>query len=94
MSELNTLANSANKLVPTPQQDAKSIDALVKKGGRVIGYHLADGTTVTREEGVSLAKQGQIRGVAVAENKGTEYLRTLPDGEENNNLSSLPTVKI
>jgi Protein of unknown function (DUF3892) len=41
-----------------------------------------------------MAKSGEIAGVSVSiSRKGEEYLRSLPDQDENNNLSSLPTVK-
>ena len=40
-----------------------------------------------------MAKAGEIRGVGVAHRKDTEYLKSLPDASENNNLSSLPTVR-
>lgn len=78
--------------VPTPREDAKSITALVKKGGRVTGYQLSDGTVLNKEEGVELAKQGGIRGVGIANRKGNEYLKSIPDETENNNLSSLPSI--
>lgn len=78
--------------IPTPKADAKTITALVKSGGAVTGYQLSDGQTVTREEGVALAKNGEIRGVGVAHKKETEYLKSLPDGTDDNNLSHLPTV--
>ena len=45
-----------------------------------------------KEEGVALAKNGQIKGVGIAHNKNTEYLKAIPNGSEENNLSSLPTV--
>lgn len=83
---------SINKVNPTPAADALSITALVKKSGRVSGYQLSDGRKITRDEGVKMAKQNQIRGVAVAVNQGTEYLRTMPDWADNNNLSNLPSV--
>lgn len=35
---------------------------------------------------------GHIKGVGIAHNKDTEYLKSLPDDSESNNLSSLPTV--
>ncbi len=41
-----------------------------------------------------LARQGEIKGVGVASRNGNEYLKSLPDGTENNNLSNLPSVKI
>lgn len=78
--------------IPTPGANAQSIVALVKESGKVTGYQLSDGRTVSREEGVNLARQGGIQGVGVAVNKGTEYLKSLPDGSENNNLGNLPSV--
>lgn len=83
---------SINKVNPVAGPDAVSITALVKKSGRVQGYQLSDGRKITREQGVQMAKSSQIKGVSVAVNQGTEYLRTLPDGADGNNLSSLPSV--
>lgn len=79
--------------IPTPGADAVSITGLVKKSGRISGYQLSDDRIVSREEGVSLAKNGKIKGVGIAHNKDTEYLKSIPDDTEDNNLSSLPTVK-
>lgn len=79
--------------IPTPSSDAVSITGLVKSKGRISGYQLSDDRIVSREEGVSLARSGKIRGVGIAHNKDTEYLKSIPDGSEDNNLSSLPTVK-
>ena len=62
-------------------------------GGRKRCNVLDDGTRLSKEEGVTLAKAGGINGVAVGvSRKGEEYLRSLPDQNENNNLSSLPTI--
>ncbi|KJZ89010.1 MULTISPECIES: DUF3892 domain-containing protein [Clostridium] len=82
-----------NKDVPTPNSDAQNITSLIKHSGEVTGYILEDGTRLSKDEGVTLAKSGGINGVAVGvSKKGEEYLRSLPDQNENNNLSSLPTV--
>lgn len=78
--------------IPTPAADAVSITGLVKKSGKVSGYQLSDNRIVSREEGVTLAKNGKIKGVGIAHNKDTEYLKSIPDDSEDNNLSSLPTV--
>lgn len=78
--------------IPTPKADAQQIVALVKEEGRVTGYKLSDGRILSREEGVQLAREGGIQGVGVATNKGTEYLKSLPDGSEENNLGSLPSI--
>mgnify|MGYP001089847991 CR=1 FL=1 len=83
----NTLDN-----IPTPNSDAKEIVGLVKSSGRVTGYQLSDGSTVSKQEGVELAKQGDIKGVGIAHRKDTEYLKSLPDGSENNNLNNLPSI--
>ncbi|MCD7837094.1 MAG: DUF3892 domain-containing protein [Lachnospiraceae bacterium] len=87
------LPKAALDEIPTPKSDAVTITGLVKSGGRVSGYQLSDERIISREEGVSLAKSGEIKGVGIAHNKGTEYLKSIPDDTEDNNLSSLPTVK-
>lgn len=84
---LNTLQE-----IPTPNSNAQQIVALVKEEGRVTGYKLSDGRIVSREEGVQLAKEGGIQGVGIATNRGTEYLKSLPDGTEDNNLGNLPSI--
>ena len=91
---IGRLPININKEVPTPNSDAESIKALIKKSGEVVGYELSNGERVSKEEGVQMAKNGQISGVAVGvSKKGEEYLRSLPDQSENNNLISLPTVE-
>ncbi len=87
------LAYNALDEVPQSKADAKEITGLLKQGGKISGYQLSDGSTISKEEGVAMAKAGEIRGVGVAHRKDTEYLKSLPDGAENNNLSSLPTVR-
>lgn len=86
------LAYAALDEVPSPKADAKTIVGLVKSRGRIKGYQLSDGMVVSKEEGVAMAKAGDIQGVGVAHRKDSEYLKALPDGSENNNLSSLPSV--
>ena len=87
-----SLAKNTLDDIPSPKSNAKDIVALVKDGGQVSGYQLSDGSIVSREEGVSLAKNGEINGVGIAHNKGTEYLKSIPDETENNNLGSLPSI--
>lgn len=89
---LSNLPMNALQDIPTPKADAKQIVALVKEDGRVSGYKLSDGRILSREEGVQLAREGGILGVGIAINKGTEYLKSLPDGTEENNLGNLPSV--
>lgn len=86
------LAYAALDDVPTPKADAKEVVGLVKSSGRITGYQLSDGSTVSKEEGVSMAKAGDIQGVGIAHRKDSEYLKALPDGTEDNNLGNLPSV--
>ena len=44
------------------------------------------------KEIVGLVKSSGIQGVGVAHRKDSEYLKSLPDGTENNNLSNLPSI--
>ena len=78
--------------VPTPKSNAKEIVGLVKSSGKISGYQLSDGTTVSKQEGVSMAKAGDIKGVGIAHRNDSEYLKSLPDGSEKNNLSNLPSI--
>lgn len=78
--------------IPTPNGNAKDIVGLVKSSGKITGYQLSDGTTVSKQEGVDLAKAGEINGVGVAHRGDSEYLKTIPDGTEGNNLGNLPSI--
>lgn len=80
--------------IPVASSDAKKIIGLVKDGGRVTGYQLSDNSIVSKEDAVSMAKQGQIAGVGIAHRKDREYLKSIPDGTENNNLGNLPSVSM
>ena len=86
------LAMNALNEIPTPNENAQRITALKKDRGRVTGYQLADGRILAKPDAISLAKQGGIAGVGIASRKGSEYLKSLPDANENNNLGSLPSV--
>lgn len=92
MKQYSGLPVNINLVTPNPRPDAQSITRLIRRGGRVEGYELSDGTVLSKPEGVALAKEGGIRGVAVAIRNGSEYLRSLPDGKEQNNLGSLPST--
>jgi hypothetical protein len=83
---------SINEVTPTPDKDALSITGLIKADGKISGYQLSDGENVSKEQGVQMTKENRIKGVAVAVKNGTEYLRTLPDNTENNNLGNLPSI--
>ena len=89
---IGNLPKNINKEVPTPNDDANKITKLVKHDGDVVGYELSNGQRVTKDEGIQMAKMGEIAVVAVATKKGHEYLRSLPDDNESNNLGNLPSI--
>ncbi|HWR22215.1 MAG TPA: DUF3892 domain-containing protein [Feifaniaceae bacterium] len=91
-NDLSKLPMMALKDIPKPDADAREITALVREDGRVTGYRFSDGRILNKEEGVALAKRGGIKGVGVAARNGNEYLKSLPDGTEGNNLNNLPSV--
>ena len=83
---------SADEFDPVPKPQAQSITAVVKKDGKITGYELSGGEIISKQEGILRAKNGEIKGVSIAHRKGSEYLRSLPDQKEDNNLSSMPTI--
>lgn len=86
---LNTLDS-----IPNPSSDAMKITGLVKTGGIVTGYQLSDNSIVSKSDAINLAKSGKILGVGIAHRGNTEYLKSIPDGSENNNLSNLPSISL
>ena len=92
--KIGNLPANINIMNPVPNKDAKSISRLIRNNGKITGYQLSDGTILSKSEGVALAKQGGIRGVAIASRNGSEYLRSLPDGSESNNLGDLPSTSV
>ncbi|CUO61722.1 DUF3892 domain-containing protein [Clostridium sp. NSJ-49] len=65
-------------------------DTIKDSSGEITHYILDSGEKLEKADGVNRAKNGEIEGVIIAHSrKGEEYLRTKPDGNEGNNLSSL-----
>ena len=93
-ARIGKMPANINIMNPVPNKDAKSIEKLIRNNGKISGYQLSDGTVLTKAEGIALAKQGGIRGVAIASRSGSEYLRSLPDGSASNNLGDLPSVSM
>lgn len=91
MNQMNPIQNTLDQ-IPTPKMDAKRITALVKESGRVTGYQLSDQTTIDKQSAVAMAKRGEIAGVGIAHRGDTEYLKSLPNQNENDNLSNLPAI--
>ncbi len=88
----NALAMNALDDIPKAAPDALRITGLIKQSGRITGYRLSDDTVLDKQQAVSLARQGGIAGVGIAHRGDTEYLKSIPDGSENNNLGNLPSV--
>ena len=78
--------------IPQANANAKRIVGLVKEGGRITGYQLSDNSVVEKQQAVNMAKQRQIAGVGITHQGDTDYLKSIPDGTENNNLGNLPSV--
>ena len=91
MENHNLVTNTLDQ-IPQANANAKRIVDLVKEGGRITGYQLSDNSIVEKQQAVDMAKQGQIAGVGIAHRGDTEYLKSIPDGSENNNLGNLPSV--
>lgn len=91
-NKAQALAQNTLDQIPSPASDARSITALVKEGGKVTGYQLSDKTVIDKAQAVSLARQGGIKGVGIAHRGETEYLKSLPDSSDENNLSSLSSI--
>ena len=89
---IGNLPANINIMNPVPNKDAKTIMKLIRTNGKISGYQLSDGTVLSKADGVALAKQGGIRGVAIASRNGSGYLRSIPDGKESNNLGDLPST--
>ncbi len=78
--------------IPQPKGNAKKIIGLVKESGKITGYQLSDETFLSKTDAVQMAKQGEIAGVGIAHRGDHEYLKSIPNGNENDNLSNLPSV--
>ena len=80
--------------IPQANSNATRIVGLVKEGSRITGYQLSDNSIVEKQQAVDMAKQGQIACVGIAHRGDTEYLKSIPNGSENNNLGNLPSVSL
>lgn len=87
----NSLIKNTLDSIPKANENAKRIVGLVKENGRVTGYKLSDETFVQKEEAVQMAKQGQISGVGIAHRGNNQYLKAVPNGQENDNPGNLPS---
>lgn len=91
MTDHNLVRNTLDQ-IPLANDNAKRIIGLVKEGGRITDYQLSDETIVSKQNAVNMAKPGQIADVGIAHRGDTEYLKSIPNGSENDNLGNLPAV--
>lgn len=54
-------------------------------------FKLDNGEVIDVETAYQYAKDGKLEGVVAADREGTKYVRGINDGDDNNNLDSLPT---
>lgn len=88
----NLLAKNTLDQIPQASPDANRIVGLVKESGKITGYKLSDESIVSKSDAVQMAKQGKIAGVGIAHRGDTEYLKSIPNQNENDNLGNLPAV--
>lgn len=88
----NDIIKNTLDQIPNANPDAKRIVGLVKESGKVTGYQLSDQSIVSKPQAISMAKQGEIADVGIAHRKDNEYLKAIPNGNENDNLGNLPSV--
>ncbi|MBQ2316288.1 MAG: DUF3892 domain-containing protein [Clostridia bacterium] len=88
----NLLAKNTLDQIPQASPDANRIVGLVRESGKITGYKLSDESVVSKSDAVQMAKQGKIAGVGIAHRGDTEYLKSIPNQNENDNLGNLPAV--
>lgn len=87
------LSHVVNEVVSEGGQGAHQITKLIKSGGQVVGYELESGVHVSVQQAIDMAKHNQLEHVGVSTSKdGSEYIRSLADGDESNNLGNLPSI--
>lgn len=82
-----------NKVVSEGGVNAQAITKRIKKDSEVVGYELENGEHITVKQAIEMAKSNQLQHVGVSISKdGSEYIRSLADGDESNNLGNLPCI--
>lgn len=81
--------NNENNNQPQ-DQGGKTIVAVRMNGSDVSQYKLSDGTIVDEQAAVLMVRNDEIQNCIVSNRNDVEYIRSLPDGDPNNNLQNLP----
>jgi len=88
-----SFSNVVNRVVSEGDANAQAITKLIKSGGEVVGYELESGRHVSVQQAIDMAKENRLKHVGVSISKdGSEYIRSLADGDESNNLGNLPSI--
>lgn len=91
-SKLN-FSSVVNKVVSEGGEDAEAITKVIKSGAEVVGYELESGKHVSMQQAIEMAKCNKLKHVGVSTSKdGSEYIRSLADGDPSNNLGNLPSI--
>lgn len=87
------VSNVVNRVVSEGGANAEQITKLIKSGGEVVGYELESGKHISVKQAIDMARNNQLKHVGVSTSKdGREYIRSLADGDESNNLGNLPSI--
>lgn len=82
-------SDSMNK---NENNDIRIVKVKKNSEGDITDVMLNDGATYSIDEAISLAKNGTIQGVNVGQAKnGREFIRSNPNGQENDNLDNMPS---
>lgn len=72
--------------------DIRIVKVKKNSDGDITDVMLNDGAVYSIDEAITMAKHGTIQGVNVSEARnGREYLRSNPNGQENDNLDNMPS---
>lgn len=84
---INLKSNIKNTLddIPSNKESAKKITKIVKRKNKTIGYEIGD-EFYDKKTAIDMAKKGLIQDVAIAHRGQTQYLKSIPDNNEDNNL--------
>jgi hypothetical protein len=88
------MKNLSNNKLRRDSMDNKTRILKVKKNpdGDITDVMLQNGNVYSVNEAVMMARDGLIEGVNVGKARnGREYLRSNPNGDENDNLDNMPT---
>lgn len=92
MADNNNYTNDGNIIQNNPSKAAiPPIDNKPRRTGWAYEYLLDNGQVITTEQAYDMAMQGLLENIQCSTNKGVKYVRSMPDGNPDNDLQDLPT---